>query len=525
MTPRSCAALGLVVVGLFMTIAGWSPAAAGSTAPTPAPTSTAQPTVAVEIVKITPQVLDVTSDEHVTVVARITNLSPTTITSGQATLSLAARNMRTRTEVDGWAAGTLDLKAQSLARADLTGPLAPGTSVDVTLTVDRTARQMLDDGTLVNEWGPRGLVVEVKAGTTAKARTFLLVKSNQNIPQAPVALLATLTGPATAPTLPEVGARTTPTPDAATRHRVEAVTAAVASSPPVGLALDPALETDDSAATLAGILDSQREVLTLPWGDPDLQALAQTQTWDLLTRARQLAAAEPDGGVVWSVDPVDEETVAAVSATGATWMIAPSSSTRTLTQAATPDGDLTVVSPDQTVSRLFDGSSDLSSAQAQQQALALLATAARGQGNRSDPEPVLVVTGRDWKADLDWTQGFVTALGNAPWVRLTTTTDLMVGADDLPPAATDATRSPDGGLGALDADRQDLAKFATVTESPALVTGGVDQATLLVSAYAWRSDPGGRSAAVTALEKAIAQRRNALYLTKRTDLTLITKKG
>lgn len=537
MTAQSRAALGLVVAGLFMALAGWPTTALGSAAPTPASTQTpavrptsstaAQPAVDIEIVAITPQVLDVTSEEHVTVVATITNDSTTTITAGQVTLSLAARNMRSRNEVASWAAGTLDLKLQVLARADLPASFEPGASADVTLTVDRTAREMEDNRTLANEWGPRGLVVEVDEGsTTGEARTFLLVKSTQQIDPAPVALLAALTGPPVAPTLPEIGASTVPTPDETTRQRLEKVAGAVASSPQVGLAVDPALVTGDDAGVLAEVLDSGRwEVLTLPWGDPDLQALAQAQTSDLLTQARQLAADEPDQSVVWSVDPVDDQTVAAVRATGAGWMVAPSSATRTLTGASTPDGDLTVLSPDETVSALFDGSSGLSQAQAQQQALALLATAARGTDKTSEPEPVLVVTSRDWEADAAWTESFVAALAGAPWVRLTTTTDLIAGAADLPVAVTEAAPTPDAGLAALDADRRDLAKFATVTERPALITGGVDQATLLVSSYAWRTDPDGQPGAVTALRDAIAERRNALYLTKRTDLTLITKKG
>ncbi len=543
--PRLRAALGLVVAGLVVALAGWPATALGptgprsttpsATVPAPTPTSTVRsspttrPSVEVEIVTITPQVLDVTSDEHITVVARITNVSTATVASGHVVLSLAARNMRSHTEVDDWADGTLELKAKPLAWADLTGPLAPDASVDVPLTVDRTARQMMDDGTLVNEWGPRGLVVTVDDGATTpgQTRTFLLVKSNQDIPEAPVALLAALTGPPVAPTLPEVGQAATQTTDGATRHRVEQVAAAVASSPQVALAVDPALATDDNAALLAEARNGRWEVLTLPWGDPDLQALAQSQSWDLLTQARSSAPAdEPDQRVVWSVDPVDDETAVAVRATGATWIVAPSSATRTVTRATTPDGDLTVLSPDETVSALFDGSSNLPQAQAQQQALALAATAARGTEDSSGPEPLLVVTGRDWTADAAWTQSFVAALEAAPWVRLTTPTNLMVGTDD-PPAATtgDPVLVPDAGLAALDADRVDLAKFATVTERPAVVTSGVDQATLLASSYAWRSDPNGHRAAVTALRDDIALRRDALYLTKRTDLTLITKKG
>ncbi|MCL2092121.1 MAG: DUF6049 family protein [Micrococcales bacterium] len=552
---RSRALLGLVVTGLFMTLAGWpataliptaptltptptptarptaQPTARPTTSPTPTPTArpTARPTVDVEIVAITPQVLDVTGEEPISVVVQITNVSTTTVAAGRATLSLAARNMRTRADVDRWAAGTLDVERRTLVEVDLPGPLAPETSVEVPLTVAHTARQMLDDGRLVNEWGPRGLVVEVDDGTTPRtpveARTFLLVKSNQDIPQAPVALLAALTGPPVAPTLPKIGDGPARTLDQATGDRLAEVTEALASSPQVGLAVDPALTADD-AGLLAAVQD-RWEVLTLPWGDPDLQALAQAQTWDLLTRARQLANTDgPDRSVVWSVDPVDAATAAAVRATGATWIVAPPSAVGTLTQVSTPDGDLTVLSPDETVSALFDGSSDLGSAQAQQQALALLATAARGPDQRSGPEPVLVATGRDWTADADWTQGFVTALSAAPWVRLTTTTSLPVGRRDLPRATTDApATAPDTGLDALEADRRDLAKFATVTERPGLVTNGVDQAALLAASYAWRADPNGRPAAVTALREAVAQRRNALYLTKRTDLTLLTKKG
>ncbi|MCL2849580.1 MAG: DUF6049 family protein [Micrococcales bacterium] len=498
----------------LLAVASAIPAAA-STARAPAPPSglAAPGGVAVEVVSITPQVLDVTSDERITVTARVSNTTSEPVTGARVALALASVNMRTRVDVERWADGTMPAEPTQLVAVDLT-TLEPGTSVDVRL-VGRAP-------TLINEWGPRGLVVSLAAGRIqAETRTFLLVQSNQAIPRAPVALLAALTGPAAAPELPAVGASTGQSLDSVTLDRIAQVVAAVAGSPQVGLAVDPALVATSSADLLTEVL-ADREVLTLPWGDPDLQALAAAGALDLLTVARTLADAPGRTLAVWSLDPVDAQTAEAVRAAGSTWLIAPDARRGAATMLTTPQGELVQLHPDDDVSALFDGSTDLTAAQAQQLAMALLATAARGAGG---PTGVLVVTARDWLGDAQWTAGFVAALASAPWVELTTTSALAA-ADDLPRTTPDPA-TPDGAIGIyeLDAARHDLAEFAAVTAEPAVVTAGVDEATLQVASYAWRTDPRGRGTATSALRSAIGERRNGLRLTQPSTWNLFSSAG
>ncbi|MCL2422407.1 MAG: DUF6049 family protein [Micrococcales bacterium] len=487
------------------------------------PAITAPTAASIAVVDITPQILDVNSDDRLTVTVTVTNTTSRPL-SGRLVLSLAPVNMRTRVDVQRWADGTMPVEVTQLVASPLTTPVAPGASTTVTLSVGPTARQMA----LANEWGPRGLVVTLDDAGTARGqtRTFLLVQSNQDIPQAPVTLLAALTGPPVAPVLPKVGDTRERTLGSESTDRMDQVLAAVRSVPQVSLAIDPSLITPDSAQMLSAVLPG-RELLMLPWGDPDLQALTANSTTSLLTRARQVEHNPDYPQIMWSVDPLDAQTAATVRASGATWLVAPWAprSAGTLTHTPTDGGDLVVVHPDAEISALFDGSAGMERAQAQQKALALLATAARGTGEKKTPAPVLVATSRDWAADQQWTEQFVTALDAAQWVRLTTTSDLIATGRDLPRTATEATPPGTGPLVALDQARRDLAVFATATDRPGVVTAGVDEAVLLVASYAWRSDPSGRVTAAQAVTKAIDQRRNGLRLTQPPVFNLLGSTG
>lgn len=553
MTGRGPRAVVLAALTLLAAVTALcTPAAAATPAPTPTTsatsgsangTATATPAtnVSVSLVSVAPRILTLTDDLTVTVT--VTNSGTSAITAATASLELSRYRLVSRADLDAWADGTTSSGSASvLARTALAAPLDPGASTTVTLHAPASAIR------LANVWGPRGLQVEVSAGPDqARLRTFLLWQSTEQIPQAQVALVAPVVGPATGSTTATSGstpAATATTDDAAAlgpliapHGRLDRLLATARAVPELGLAVDPALlaqagtasAADQSwAAGVRSALTDGREALALPWADPDVAAIGGSGDATLLTQARSLSSAAypaASGDLAWSADAqVDAGTASVVRASGATRLLLPGAAAGTAGVATmqTEAGALTVLRSDAELDALVTGSS-AGTAAAQQQALAMLAVAARDSGGG---DRVLIAAPRDWTADPAAVTSLVGALRSAPWVHLTSSAALATAGD---PAAVQPSQAGDGTnvlasapVDALTAAHTSLGALATATDDPTAVTGGLDDALLLPLAVAWRADPDGRAALLATTLDLADQRLGALSLTPRANITVIS---
>lgn len=552
MTGRRPRAVVLAALTLLaaMTALG-APATAATPAPTPTtsaagqaagatPTATPASDLSVSLVSIAPRILTLSDDLTVTV--NVTNSGPTALPGAIASLELSRYRLTSRADLDAWADGTTPTGGASvLARTSLDAPLDPGTSATLTLHASASAIR------LANVWGPRGLQVEVSSGSDqARLRTYLLWQSTEQIPQAQVALVAPVVGPAgrSAPAASGGTTAATPADDAAAlgsliapHGRLDRLLTAARAVPELGLAVDPALLAQAGAAGPAdqpwvtgvkSALADGREALALPWADPDVAALGGTDDATLLTQARTMSSAAypgASGDLAWSADAqVDSGTADVVRASGATRLLLPGAAHGTAGVATmrTGAGALTVLRSDAELDALATGSS-AGTAAGQQQALAMLAVAARdGAGG----DRVLIAAPRDWTADPTSLAALVGALRSAPWVHLTSTAALATTGD---PAVVEPSQvgggtnvlAP-GPVSALTDARTQLGALATAADDPSAVTGGLDDSLLLPLAVAWRADPDGRTALIATTLDSADQRLGALSLTPRANITVIS---
>lgn len=552
MTGRRPRAVVLAALTLLAAMTALCTSAAAAS-PAPAPTTSASSQLAsatpsatpasdlsATLVSVVPRVLTLSDDLTVTVA--ITNSGTSALTGATASLELSRYRLASRADLDAWADGTTPTGSASvLARTPLDAPLEPGASTTVTLHAPASAIR------LANVWGPRGLQVEVNAGPDqARLRTFLLWQSTEQIPQAQVALVAPVVGPATGSASAASGSSPAATPAAdaaalgpliAPHGRLDRLLAAARAVPELGLAVDPALlaragaagPVDQSWATgVQSALADGRESLALPWADPDVAAIGGTDDATLLTQARAMSSAAypaASGDLAWSADTkVDAGTADVVRASGATRLLLPGAAHGTAGVATmrTASGSLTVLRSDAELDSLATGSS-AGTAAGQQQALAMLAVAARdgGGGDR-----VLIAAPREWTADPTALASLVDALRSAPWVRLTSSAALATTGD---PAVVEPSPAGDGTnvlapapVAALTEARTALGALATATDEPSAVTDDLDDALLLPLAVAWRADPDGRTALLTTTLDSADRRLGALSLTPRANITVIS---
>ncbi|MBU4215653.1 MAG: hypothetical protein KJ792_13470 [Actinobacteria bacterium] len=572
MTARGPRAVVLAALTLLIATAGLAPSAAAlehcgaghasptapttaaptTTAPTPAagatpaPTTTAAPSdLTVTLDALSPQVLTLNSDLTATVT--VTNTGSAPLQSASVSLQLSRFRLTSRAELDAWADGTTGAYgAALLARTATPGPLAAGQSTTITLVAPASAIR------LANVWGPRGLQVQVDGGTSrASLRTFLLWESTEQIPQAQVALVAPVVGPATSPALPGATSAAGPSPSAsasaasdsgldalvAPRGRLDRLLATAHAVPELGLAVDPALlsaaKGDSTAAGdwadgLGSALQDGREALALPWSDPDPTAVGGADSPELLTSARATSAGVApalSGDLVWSADSqVDAATALAVREAGATRLLVPGAADGTsgVATISTSAGDLTVLRSDVQLDALATGAA-AGSVTTQQAVLAILAVAAR---ETSGADRVVIAADRGWTADPASFAELVQTLRGAPWVRLTTTAALATAANPLVVQASHGATGPDAldpaQVTDLTTAQVELRTLAGATADPAAVTGGLDAALLAPLAVVWRADPGARAAQVEATLAAVDARLDALTLTPRANLTVIS---
>ena len=553
--------LTLVVLGLGGAVGGPigpGPASAATPAATPAAGD-----VLVQVTAIEPQVLQPAQDLVVT--ATIRNNTPAALTNPRATLRISRYRLASTTQLETWAGAAVTADAgKAVGSVDIPGPLAPGMSVQTTLTVPASAFALLNTP---DAWGPRGLAVELTdAGRRLGLdRTFLLWLPDETAPTpSPVSVLVPVVGPASAavttaaPTpVPSPTPAPTPSPTASAdasaaaleldaqtsaTGRLRAVIDATGHHAEVSWAVDPSLVEaaagggSSSRSWLADLTQrsTRRDVLALPWGDPDLAAIAHADRPDLLTLARDASASSsatvfggsPQTQLMWAADDIPDATTASLVVRSGARSLVVGPQALTQTDGSTPTrsgtvavqtnaGSLTALVPDAALTAaLTDANAvdpDATPATAAQRVLAETAVAAHEKASAG--QHLLAALPRDWLPDVPIVQAQLDALATAPWVELTSVSGLTGRARDdaartpLPTSTRSAQELSPARVGALGDARTAVAAFATVVATPDALLAGLDREILSPLSVAWRDTPVKRSALVdTVLADANARR-------------------
>ncbi|MBW0253722.1 DUF6049 family protein [Cellulomonas sp. PS-H5] len=574
------------------------PAAGAASLPAPAAPSTDDLPVSVAITAVAPQVLE--PGEDLTVTATLRNDGDEVVEQPRASVRIYRYRMSTREQVSAWAdAGDSSPIGDVAATTALEAPLEPGATTTVQVTVPAA-----DIGLLRTEdaWGPRGLTLDVGDGRSRVGldRSYLLWDSADELPSAHVGVLSAVVGPATDPSVDDAtddsgddaagdtaGAAPSPSPSASaddateqgddaagTDDRLTALTAAggrlskllqaTADHPFVSWAVDPALVDGAAAGTradqawltaLTGAAE-EREVLRLPWADPDLAAVAHAGaadgTADLLALARGVAStsgadlwADADP-VLWAADDVPDQVTAARAAQsdpGTPLVVGPdampargSEAPSSPTTVDTAGGSVTALVPDPTLSDLLSDPATsqpgVTPATAAQRVLAETAVLARSDDARSTY--VLATTPRDWQPSTAITQAQLAALGSAPWVETATVAEMLTAhaagradGDDAERAALPESQRTDTELtpawvNALAAQWRSAGEFAAVVPDPAALLRGLDADLVAPLAVAWRDDPDGRAAAINDAIAESQQRQSGLDVLLNEQFTVIS---
>ena len=590
--------------------AGGSPAALVA----PAAPATEDLPVSVAVTSVAPQVL--APGEDLTVTATLRNDGDEVVEQPRASVRIYRYRMSERDELGRWAdSGASSPVGDVAATTTLEGDLAPGatTSVQVTVPADSIGLLRTEDA-----WGPRGLSFDVgsSAGRVGIDRTFLLWDTADEVPTARVGVLASLVGPATNPAAEALAAAAeeadgdepapTPTPTAGTTEgagaeatadpaasagaaspdpeatagtdadevddplttltasggRLSRVLQATGDFPFVSWAVDPALVDDAATGSraaqtwLSGLTDAaqDREVLRLPWADPDLAAIAHASgsAADLLALARDVPSAAGEAlwqdaqPVLWSADDVPDLVTAgraAASAPGAPLVTGPDAMPaedgRTASApatVATPAGAVTALVPDATLTGLLADPAasqpGVTAATAAQRVLAETAVLARAEDAASTY--VLATTPRDWVPTAAVAQAQLKALRDAPWVDTATVADVLAAhaegeADgdgaaraDLPESERSGAELTPAWVNALAAEWRSAGEFAAVVDDPGALLAGLPGDLVAPLAVAWRDDPDGRGAAVNDAIAEARARQSGLSVLVNDQLTVIS---
>lgn len=566
-------------------------AAVGTT--TPAAPSTDDLPVSVAITQVAPQVLEPGDD--LTVTATLRNDGDEVVEQPRASVRVYRYRMSTREQVAAWAdAGDSSPIGDVAASTTLETPLAPGATTTVQVTVPAADIGLLrtDDA-----WGPRGITLDVGDGRTRVGldRSYLLWDSATELPSARVGVLSAVVGPAADPSLDDdddadapaaEGTAPAPSPSASddttagesdgtgTDDRLAALTAAggrlsrllqtTGDYPFVSWAVDPALvdsaaagsRADQAWLTALTGASEDREVLRLPWADPDIAAVAHAggaaDTSDLLALARGIpsqagadlwADADP---VLWAADDVPDQVTAeraAESDPGTALVVGPdampargSETPSSPTTVSTSGGSVTALVPDPTLSELLTepatSQPGVTAATAAQRLLAETAVIARSDDVRSTY--VLATTPRDWQPAAAITQAQLAALASAPWVETTSVGDMLTAyaagradGDDaeraaLPDSQRTGTELTPAWVNALAAQWRSAGEFAAVVADPAALLRGLDADLVAPLAVAWREDPDGRAVAINDAIAESQHRQSGLAVLLNEQFTVIS---
>ncbi|UZN03358.1 DUF6049 family protein [Cellulomonas sp. S1-8] len=556
---RRASRLVLVALLALLGLAGLAVPVAAAPSPTPSPSPADGLPVRVQITDITPAVLR--PGEDLVVRARLTNTSTEEITQPRAAVRLERIRPGSRADLQTWldSPATGNRVGDRAAWVAADAPLAPGASVDLEVVVPADDIGLLDRP---DTWGARGLVVEATEGPRARAglqRSFVLWATGDDVAQARVSVLAPVVGPAAVPEGVDVTAPgATLTELVQPGNRLGAVLQIARTSPDVALVVDPALVATarDGTGAVAAWGDAiaaasvGRDVVSLPWSDPDLTALAHADATDLLTAAVDASAAAvgatAGGGtpiaartdVLWAAGPTtDQATVDLAAQAGAQVLVMAPGDVPTdvdavgaRTPLTTAGGTIVGLVPDATLTTLLADPEQLdpeaSTATVVQRVLAELSVLAHGSDEGL--QHVLVALPRDATPDPALVEAVLDAVQGSPWSRTAPLTALLGSADTddgraAPPvfaAVPDALAADQ--VRRLAASRSATIDFATVTDDPASLLAGVDAAVLAPLATAWREDPVAREELVGAVVETVDARRVGLTLAPASTQNLIS---
>src|SRR5690606_1819044 len=234
-------------------------AAAPATAAVPRAAEEADDAVTVEVTSLQPTRLS--PGDTLTLAARVTIATAETPAAPAVALGIDGRALATRSALESWATTGVDGRVGiGVTSEDLGGPLAPGASADVTLSVP-VAELNLNAG---SSWGPRGVSVTVSdAGARlAVQRTFVLWAPSGDV--TPVRLSVVAAGPGAVGRLGRLLAASAGATEGAWVAGPALLAAAAGSEDPAVTAWG-----DDVRAASAG-----RSTFALRAYDPDVSAFA-----------------------------------------------------------------------------------------------------------------------------------------------------------------------------------------------------------------------------------------------------------
>ena len=508
--------------------------------------------VRVQITAVTPQVLR--PGEDLVVRTRLTNTTDEPVADPRVRVRIERIRPGDRDGLDTWLSepDTGDRIGSRVATITPDQPLAPGASVELEAVVPAADVGLLDRP---DTWGARGLAVEVVDGRSRVGlqRSFVLWATDDDVAQARVSLLAPVVGTAVAPDGSDVDPPGPTLPELVRPGgRLADVLQLVQDHPDVALAVDPALLAQ--ALEGNGVVAQWREqlvaaavgrdVLTLPWEDPDLTALAHAGTPALLEAAvtTSRAATERDGtlrgrtDVLWAPGPATDQATADLAASvGATTLVLAPDDLPTdddagsRTAVTTSSGPVTGLVPDDTLTTLVSSPTDLdpdaTTATVVQRVLAELSVLARS--STEGPQQVLVVLPRGTDPDVALVDAVLAAVESSPWSRTAPLTALLGSTppkarDTLPALVADEDAMSPTQLRTLADAYTETVAFAGITDDPAALLAGAAETTLAPVSVAWRADPEGRSRVVEEVVGDLTARRTGLTLAPASTQSVIS---
>lgn len=539
--PVAPACLRLLLAGLVLLLAAPAPLLAapvwlGPAAAAPV-AETLQGSLAVR--QVSPAVL--APGQALQVRVQVTNTGTETMATPLVQGVLRTRRLDTRVHVQEWADG--QRTAQRLVGDTPVGrPLGPGESAEVVLDVPA---ERLELGADADSWGAYGLRLQLAENTPRAFRavaadtTFVLWSPQGAASAVPaadrprVSLLVPFTagppGVADALLPPERLGRLT-----APGGRLDAVRE-VAGVRGATWFVDPALPVsaargDDDVrawwrAWRAAAAD--RDVVALPYADPDVAALAAAGEGELhglaerqgAAVAQDLLDADTRTDVAWpatgSVSPAalrllaDGGRSAVVLAAGTQPpqpAVAGTPTGRSLATAG--DGTVETLLVDPTLSLLLAGTGGQApggppQSDVAQRLLAETAVVARDGGGPSVP----VAVPRDWDPDPTAARAAVGALLGAPWVQPEGLDALLAATgpgrgEPTYPQADAAAELPRDGLRTAGDAVATARSTASALSDPAAVVEPVERSAVAAASVAWRDDLAGWRDGLTALQRA-----------------------
>jgi hypothetical protein len=519
------------------------PATTGGTTPAAAATARTQ----ILLTGVTPSAVE--PRDPLVVTGRITNRGTAALPATRVTLRLNPANLKTRAAVRAWTSRGSLTDTRRLRGGASVPALAPGASATFSVTVPPGALD-LPGGP---NWGPRGLAIEALAGQTrvGLTRTTFVWFPRKEFDATQLTLLAPVTAPrGTDVSAPSEELTASFAPGGTLSRILEAT-----RDPLIGWALDPAVlqaagavageggdagspgttagtpatggstPTPSPSATTDPALRSAaagwlthvragrqaRDVVTLPFGDPDLVAVnragagpmlrnadrrTRTVTKDVFGIALAPQIAWPAGG------EVDAATLAALESAGRSAVIL-GSRTQPLVKPddVTPTGRSTVVAGggtldgllyDEQLSALFGATGGSRGAAATQQLVSELAAVTWELPSES--RHLLAVVPRGWDPDPRGVHAAMTALRTTPWISLRTLQDLRATAPPAArvpprysPAAT-AAELPPAHVTTMFQLYRDTARFGPALLDPEPVVDPILVRCLMLVSAAWRRD-------------------------------------